>query len=264
MSNLFTGSSNLQYHNDTTHLSSSGLKLLLQDPAAFKHRYIDGNVPHEEDKPWFLEGTLTHSLILEDHKFIDQYAVYPGLRKQGKVFEEFRANNASKTVISVAQLHRAEKLYKAYANNAAALELIAGGFAEHSMVGSILGVPVKSRADYINVDKGYIADVKTTINPTDVELFRLTVESYRYDLSAALYCDIAYQTYGKIFTFYFIVLSKSDGGCAVYKMSSDTLQKGAGLMLGSIVLYKKCKASGLWQLEQPKSELVNQEEILEV
>lgn len=242
---------NAAYHSDTTHLSSSGLKLLLKDPAAFKLQYIDG-IRENVDKPAFVDGTLTHALILEPETVVN-YAVFPGLRKAGNAWEEFKANNPGKICISAAQMLRAEKLYKAYAALDVANNLIKGGFAEHNMFGSLYDVKLKSRADYI-VPKQYIVDVKTTSMPSDVDVFRDTVVNYGYHTSAALYLDIAKQTYGVDHDFYWLVLSKDDGQCHVYKASDSTITAGQVLVQRAIILYKQCVASGIWQLEQPRED----------
>jgi hypothetical protein len=225
MSNFLTGTSNADYHADTTHLSSSALKLLLKSPEQFYSDYIRGQRQSIESAA-FTEGTLTHSLILEPHLVANAYAVYPGLRKAGAAYETFAAENAYKTVVSAAQMLRCEQLYQSYQNAPLAVELVSGGHSEYSMVSDILGVKVKCRADYINIDKRYIVDVKTTAMPTDIDIFKQTVTDYGYDLSAALYAQIAHNNYGnELFEFYWLVLSKADKGCAIYKASTETLSQ---------------------------------------
>jgi hypothetical protein len=227
------------------------LKLLLKDPAAFYTQYVLGERNNEE-KDVFSEGSFVHALILEPQVIKQVFAIYPGLRKAGKDYEAFKEANPGKTILSTPQVLRCEKLVARYAAMPVAVAMVAGGFPEHSLVGAVLDIKVKMRADYINVDKAYIADVKTTSMPSDAELFKQTVFQYGYDLSAALYCEIAYQNFGKLFDFYFIVLSKQDGGCNVYKASSKTLSDGAAKMIQSVVLYKKCSASGIWSLNNEK------------
>lgn len=242
---------NAAYHNDTTHLSSSGLKLLLKDPAAFKLQYIDG-IRENAEKAAFVDGTLVHALILEPETVVN-YAVFPGLRKAGNAWEEFKQANPNKICISAAQMLRAEKLYKAHAAMDVATNLVSGGLPEHNMFGSLYDVKVKARADYIVPGK-YIVDVKTTSMPSDVDVFRDTVVNYGYHTSAALYSKIAKQTYGVDHDFYWLVLSKDDGQCHVYKASDATITAGQVLVQRAILLYKQCVASGIWQLEQPKED----------
>lgn len=245
--NFLTGVSNLDYHANRSHLSSSNLKMLLTSPEQFKHEWIDGNKESEGPKDHFTEGSFVHSLILEPEKIAIEYAIYPGMRKAGALWEAFKAEHAQKTLISAAQVFRCEKLYDAYKSNKLATEVLKGALPEHSMISSWLDVPVKCRFDGI-VPKSHIVDVKTTSQPTDTDLFRHTVQQFRYDLSAALYAQIAYNTYGVLHDYYWVVLSKADQQCAVYKASSATLAEGAALCVQALVTYKKCLASGEWTL----------------
>lgn len=241
--------SNEAYHADLSALSSSSLKLLLKDPAAFKAKYIDGIKEQQDYKVAFEDGTLTHCLILEPET-VGQYAVFPGLRKAGNAWEQFKLDNAGKICISAAQMLRAEKLYKAHAALDVSNSLIRNGFPEHNMRGTLMDLAVKARADYI-VPGQYIVDVKTTSQVSDIDLFKQTVIDYGYHLSAALYIDIADQVYGGPHTFYWEVLSKADGQCHVYKASLDTLSAGRNLVNQSLIMYKKCAKTGIWLSEQP-------------
>ncbi len=264
MSKLILGTSNADYHSNTSHLSSSGLKLLLKDAKAFEHEYILGNRQNVE-KDAFTEGSLVHTLILEPHK-IGDYAVFPGLRKHGILFETFKKSNIGKTIISAAQMLRAEKLVKAYECMPAAVKLMESTLSEHNMVSSILDVPVKARADAISVSRKCIIDVKTTAMPSDADVFKQTVADYMYELSAALYCQIAFNTYNELHDFYWIVLSKADGGCHIYKASTETLSRGTALVMQAIVKYKNCMTSGIWQDDISQKHLydTSQYEIIEI
>lgn len=250
MSDLILGTSNIDYHKNVTHLSSSALKTLLADPAKFEREYILGQKENIE-RDVFVEGSFVHALILEPQKVAEEYAVFSGLRKQGKLWDEFKVQNPGKTLISAGQLMRCEALVNSYSSMPVALELLKDGLPEHNMVSEVLGVPMKARADFIKPGH-FIVDVKTTSMPSDIDIFRQTVKDYKYQLSAALYCQIAFDTYGAIHDFYWLVLSKDDKQCHVYKASSDTLAEGAGMVTKALVLYKKCKESNKWIAEQPK------------
>lgn len=249
MSNLILGSSNADYHANTSYLSSSALKLLLDDPAAFEQQYVLGNKIRVES-PAFTEGSLTHALILEPHTVARDYAIYPGLRKQGAEFEAFKNRYEGKTVVSASQMLRCEGLHKAYKALGAATTLLSEGLPEHNMVTSIMGVPIKARADFIK-PSCYIVDVKTTSMPSGPEVFKQVIQQYKYHLSAALYCQAALDTYGALHDFYWMVLSKDDRQCHIYKASSDTLSAGSALVTKALALYKKCVASGKWVANQP-------------
>lgn len=243
-------SDNTTYHADRKYLSSSMLKLLLRDAEGFYNEFFGPKkAEQEQEKDAFTEGSFVHTLLLEPDKVISDYAMFPGLRRQGRAWEDFKAGNPGKTILTAAQVSRCEALAKSATSLPIALELLSEGLAEHTMTSTILDTAVKARADYINVSKGYIVDVKTTSMPTGTDIFKLTVQDYMYQLSAALYCQIAYDTYGKLFDFYFVVLSKHDKLCSVYKASSQTLVEGSALVTQAIVQYKLRMQSGNWSNE---------------
>lgn len=256
---------NEEYHGDKSYLSSSNLKLLLKDLPKFKKEFIDG-IKERKQVNAFDEGNYAHSLILEPEAIEAEYGFFPGFRKAGKDWETFKTSNAGKILLSKPQKHRVEQWVEAYKKRPEAVNLIQGGYPEHSVAGKLAGVPIKVRADYINPELGYIADVKTTSYSPDVETFKYVVENLKYDLSAALYCKMFEQYYGKKFDFYFIVLGKKDVACEVYKASEETLRTGELQVMESLKIYKNCLETGDWTCQKPKNtvELDGDYEILEV
>lgn len=251
MDNFLTGTSNADYHADRTHLSSSGLKMLLQDPAQFYKEYVLGERVQKETAA-FTEGTLVHMLILEPHLVSETYAVYPGYRRSGKEYENWVEENAQgKIVVTKAQMDRAKELAAACLANPDALCLLEAGQPELSLVGNYKNVPVKCRADYISVSRKYIVDVKTSSKPTGPELFAETIAQFCYDLSAVLYCEIASENFHVLFDFYWIVISKADKGVSVVKATSEDIRLGLSKLHQAIEIYKHCKRTGIWKLPEP-------------
>ncbi|CAB4200298.1 Putative exodeoxyribonuclease 8, PDDEXK-like domain containing protein [uncultured Caudovirales phage] len=246
MSNFLTGTSNADYHADRTHLSSSGLKLLLTDPAQFYKEYILGERVVRESAA-FTEGTLVHMLILEPHLVESSYAVYPGARRAGKAYETWLMNvPEGKTVVTYPQMERCKELAQACFADPEAMATLTDGEAEHSMTGTFRQIPVKARADFISVKRRYIVDVKTTSKPTGA--FTESVEQFYYDLSAALYASIAEDNYEGQFDFIWIVISKADKGVEVIRASSEDMRIGMAKLERAVAIYNHCKQTGVWAL----------------
>lgn len=253
---------NSDYHAEKEHLSSSNLKLLLKDPEDFYKSKILGEAKEYSTNTLnaFAEGSYAHALILEPEVIEEEFRFFDGWRKQGKEWEKFKAENSGYDILSKPQKVRVEKWVRAYSELPAATNLIEGGKAEHTLFGKLMDVPIKVRADYINIERGYIADVKTTSSPADIDSFKYTIDSFNYDLSAALYSMMFESHYKKDFDFYFIVLSKRDSDCQVYKVSDDTRKRGESMVIQALSTYKKCKKSGLWVLPNKiKSDKVEDE-----
>lgn len=255
---------NPEYHSDKEWLSSSSLKTLLQSPKKYHDEHVLGLKKDEPENPAYIEGSLTHSLILEGDRVPIEYAFFPGLRKQGAEYEEFKAANPEKTIISAAQNGRCQAYLRAFQNNPAAVDLIRAGFPEYSIAQIIDGVKCKMRADWIDLERNFIVDVKTSGFPVTHEEFKLTIEQYKYALSAAFYCRIAEQFYGRPFDFYFVAISKKELDCQVYKVSEMTRRKGNSEVARSLDIYKKCVQSGVWPASLDTSKGPQKYEILEV
>jgi exodeoxyribonuclease VIII len=241
--------SNHDYHADRKYLSSSVLKTVYKSLDIYYNEYILGNKKEisSTTQSTFDLGSLVHSYILEPELVDNGYNFFQGFRKAGTEYQEFlKSAEAGKPVISTPQHHQAKELLKAFQAHKVATDLISGGFSEQTICGTLHGVPIKSRFDYINVDKGYIADVKTTSYPSDKESFKLTVEGLMYHLSAALYCAMAEQHYGKPFSFYFIVLSKRDKTCDVFKLSDERMDLGKQIVREACSKYSKALKTNSW------------------
>lgn len=255
---------NEAYHANRTHLSSSLLKMLLSDRQRFYETWIL-NIKQDDYKPQFEEGSVTHSLILEPEKVASEYAFFEGLRRAGKAYEDFVAANPGKKIVTTTVKARAEKHRQALLRRPEAVSLLQNGASEQNMFGKIFDVPVKARADYINVEAGIIVDVKTSSFPSGAEFFKQAIHDFRYDLSAALYKQIAEQGYGKEFTFYWVVISKSDNECHVYKASTETLRLGTSLCTKALITYKNAEKTGKWLTDEVPVTYTNSTyEILEV
>jgi exodeoxyribonuclease VIII len=261
--------SNSEYHSDRKYLSSSVLKTIYKSLDVYYDEYILGNKKEISNatQSTFDLGSLIHSYILEPHLVDSEYNWYKGFRKAGPDYQEFlKTAKKGKPIISAPQHHQAKELLAAYQKHPAAKQLIEGGFSEQTICGTLHGVPIKTRYDYINVEKGFIADVKSTAYPSDLESFKMTVDGLMYHLSGALYCAMAEQYYGKPFDFYFIVLSKRDKTCDVFKMSEETMESGKRIVQQACAKYVTAKQTNVWtELKEP-AKLIDMDdyEILEV
>lgn len=246
------GVSNAEYHGDTTHFSSSTLKLLLKDRKKFYKEYILGEREQQEDKPAFALGSLVHTLILEPHLEDVEYVYLPDEIKsrRGAAFEAFMSEpeNQGKTAIIKSQRELAKDMLEHYKKRPEAVNLInVGGKPEETLCVELEGVPIKVRADWVNVDKGYIVDVKTSSKPIDKGGVIDSCNQYEYYLSAALYKIAFEKHYNKKFDFYWIFLGKFEKGCEVYKMSDKSYWRGESDVRRAIEIYKECSENNNWE-----------------
>lgn len=264
--------SNNEYHAEQDHLSSSNIKDLIATKQKFnqtpwgiekfhQEKILNIKKP-QESKACFDEGSLVHCLILEPHVLDDEFVMFDGMRKSGKIWDTFKASEVAgknRTILSKPQWKRCEKLVNGfkcpdtgkmvngYKANKAAVNMVNGCQSELSLFGEFNGVPIKVRADSIDIENGIIADIKTTSYPSDFDSFKFTVDDFNYGLSAALYTKMFEEFYGRKFEFFWIVISKKTFQCEVFRMSEKTRQKGDMEILKALTLFKQCKKTGIWK-----------------
>jgi hypothetical protein len=184
------------------------------------------------------------------------------MRRSGQHYEQFRVDNPGKTIITMAQMERAKHMHRSFLQNESAVKLIQGGLPEHTVCVMLEDIPVKVRADYINIEQGYIADLKSSSFPVDIDSVRMTIDKWQYGLSAALYCQVMEAYYGRKFDFYWPFICKTEPDCGVYRMSSATREKGERKFMEAFRLYKECLRTGIWESKLKPSHFM--EEIQEV
>jgi len=236
--------SNAEYHSAKEWLSSSSLKSILKSPAKF---YADlQEKPTEVENGNFLEGSLLHSMVLEEHQVSKEYAFFTGMRKAGKEFETFKEENPDKTIVSLGQHSRCKTYKKAFEANKTAVNLLKGCETEYSICAELMGVKLKVRFDAINIEQRYGLDLKTSSFGVDHESFKMTMNQFGYGLSAALYSWVAELHYGHPIDFYMVPIGKQDLDCQVYKISQETHSRGRLDIIKAINIYKECLTSGVW------------------
>jgi hypothetical protein len=269
MKGIYKSLSNDDYHAEQSHISSSNYKDLMKNIERFHKQKILGIKEPQKQKNVFDEGNYAHSLILEPEKIPEEYAFWQTFRKSNtagtKNWDSFKAANQGKIILSNPQVARVKSWVANYERLPTAVEILKGCDVEYSLFGDYQGIKSKVRADAINVEKGYIVDVKTSGFDTDQETFKMVIEQFGYHLSSALYLDMFSEHYGKPFDFYFLVLGKVDNQCQVFKLSTETLNKGRMLLQKAVNKYKECQETGVWKhVEKSRVQCVDNYEILEV
>jgi exodeoxyribonuclease VIII len=244
--------SNEDYHANRSHVSSSGLKLYLKDPVEYHKQYVLGQ---SWDVPPALQnafdfGTYVHAMVLEPHLLEEEFAIYEsGCR------EAFDYDNQGKLIMTTGQDANARKMFNNYKKTVFHPEgkpissFFEGGQAEESMFGELDGLKVKIRTDYRKVCKSGFAsinDVKTTSKNVNFKNITKTCEELDYDLSAALYCDVAEQVTGIKHDFFFLFMGKKDYKSEIFRASEEFLERGRVKYKRAIKGIKKSRETGVW------------------
>jgi len=194
---LITELSNEDYHAQQPEkdhfFSSSQLKTMLESPELFYKMYIEQSI-EKESKAAYDVGTYYHTAVLEPELLDKECAVYTGAKRIGKKWEEFQDLHKDKTIITKADLIKAERLIDATLESDIAMDLVddVDATVEESLFMNFMGLRCKVRFDIANWKKGLLGDLKsTTGNPGDYHTIRTKISNINYDMSAAFYLDMA-------------------------------------------------------------------------
>ena len=239
--------------------SSSQLKTMLDDPETFYKKYITKELGSDWI-PAFDIGTYYHTAILEPHLLEKECAVYMGKVRRGKEWEAFKGLHAGKAIITKSEYEQAKNLIVATRNSQVAVDLLEGGVAEVSLFIEVyvknggvyiltknksvykleaggwcihlnaptflkdaLKLRLKVRADMMNIERGFILDLKSTKgNAKSVQKIRYKTSDFVYELSAGMYVDLFNAYYiiegekPPFTTFWWVYASKDYSNCKSY------------------------------------------------
>jgi hypothetical protein len=256
---------NLDYHGAENTFSSSQLKTMLEDPEVFYKKYITKEIGRESI-PAFDVGTYFHTAVLEPEKLHEECAVFEGGIRRGKEWEEFKANAGSRAIITKSEKETADKLIAAIKGSPISMQFLESSKPEVSafieiyvfdgevysikddtayMLVSVGWVPsldidldalkefatkliLKTRADALGIGTGVISDLKsTTGNCKNAYEMQGKVNSYQYDLSAALYLDVFSMASDEDYhTFVWLFASKDLGNARAYRATDKNIMVG--------------------------------------
>jgi hypothetical protein len=254
MKGIYKDLSNADYHGNKSHLSSSALKLLLDDPIEFHKKYILGTSPALEGEHFDI-GTAIHAKVLEPEKYDDQVTVYTGKVKRGREWEEFKAQNPNKIILGNMGAMRVERASNALLRHKGIRELLEmNGESELAFFTTLNNLPVKSKKDRISFEGKFILDVKSMAGIINEQTIHSQVEKWSYDLSAALYIDIANEVLFEtdeylIEKFYWAFTSTDMDDAKLVECMPEMLEQGRRKYQEAIRLYQMYTENG-WKIEK--------------
>jgi hypothetical protein len=190
------------YHADKTAVGNSNLKTILKSGQSF----VSAMTTVKEQTEPMRFGTLAHMAILEGQKFLDRYIVMPefwGFTQKGE-----KTNNANcKEVkdakarwemeqapgaVIVTQEERDDLIgmIESVIKHPDAFNILKDGQTEISgyYADPVTGIKCKIRPDFLSLNLGVLADVKTTTD-CSIEEFSKTIWNLRYDFQMGQYCE---------------------------------------------------------------------------
>ena len=205
-------------------LSSSSLKTLLSSPKTYKFSLEYGSPSSQSLR----DGWLFHTAILEPNVFEAQTFI-DVQSKNTKKFREAKAENPR--VFTAKEKSDAERLADAFLRNEHAKELIRDSEFEVPVIGEVMDMPFRGKADVLATNR--IVDLKTT---TDIKGFSYSANKYGYDVQCYLYCNLFGKSYKD---FYFLALDKGSLDIGIFNCSEEFYYRGEEKVEKALDLYNK-------------------------
>lgn len=103
-----------------------------------------------------------HALVLEPHRFADEFSVYDGIRR-GKAYDAHREQHPRTAVLNPSEMDEIRAAADAIHRHPAVARLLAEGQGEVSVTWTdrATGLPCKGRIDWLNPKRGFV-DLKTS------------------------------------------------------------------------------------------------------
>lgn len=237
---LIYAMSNDDYHAHPA-VSSTQCKELLKSPWLYSYNRDNP----KEQTPSQAFGSLVHTIVLEIDSVESRYFVAKKPKrttKEGKArYAELLQECGERLWIDTDEWRKAVDMVYNLSQSVAGKLLLSGGNAEVATFwqDNKTRTHCRAKCDYINVEAGYMVDVKTTSSLASEAGFRATVEKYQYHLSAAMYVDGFKRATGKDLDFYFVVLESSQPyNFGIYKLGADLLARGHALYREALSVYQ--------------------------
>jgi len=226
-----------EYH-DGYGCSSSDIKLLAHNPQAWAYQQKHWR----PDSPQMAFGRLTHTMVLEPHKFVEQYISVDATTRTTKMYKDAVKNNPDKAVVLKSEVQRAQAIQFAVF---ACKQIDFNEVREASMIeasgfwheGDIL---CKFRPDLMAADA--LWDLKTTTDASP-DAFQHQVMRYGYHTSAAWYLRGANKVFGNApRRFFWIAVEKeAPHAVQVYEATTELLEAGLQVCKRGIANYRECQ-----------------------
>jgi hypothetical protein len=226
-------------------LSVSTLKHLLRSPLNYKWHQEHPNL---ESTPSQAMGTAAHTAILEPAKMKTDYALWEGGTRRGKEWDAFKADNATKTILTVDEFADIREMRRNMVNFEPAARYLKEGAAEVTLQWRMEGRAFRGRVDWLTTIDGstVLVDLKTT---KDARPFKFGADAYRfgYHLQFALYCDGWHALTGENPGFVVLAVENQPPfEPAVFEVPDEVLERGREEYQRLVHILNECESANHW------------------
>lgn len=241
------------YHSIETgkYVSSTQLKYMYsRSPYHYYTRYIEKSDPAAAPTEAMKKGSVVHGLLLEPHKFDEEFFVYEAcdLRtKEGKE-KKIRACHEARgrVMIDDEDFSDCQKIVEGVRSNSEAIKLLSEGVPELAIFWRcpFSGLLMKAKVDSF-CDK-YFLEFKTA---KDVSPFKFSRDAFQmhYDLSLSHYQKGIETVLSQTFGAYMIAVeNEAPYRCEVFEVTSEFFETGHNKWLDAVSKLERGMSEGKW------------------
>lgn len=260
------------YHQQCTDgpsISSSGIRKLLQSPAAYwRTSELNPNRVDEGDKEAFVLGRAAHHLFLGEKDFAKHFVQRPDKAPDGRAWNgnnltciEWLADRKAEgiTVLTPGQVEKIQGMAGllpwqrgmtncGLKNTPVYVQGALSGEIERSLIWKVGKTWVKSRPDAIPGDSNDFADLKTTGTGIDDRALSLTVLDRGYFVQGAVVGMAASAVLGRTMEgFHLVFVDTGDvHAVSVRTLSEPDIILGERAVYVALQLFERCLETGIW------------------
>jgi hypothetical protein len=197
------------YHDDNTHLTKTALSVFCESPVEYYHQFITGKMQRRQQTEAMIDGTILHSLFLDDLAIDELIGVYPDscLNKNGGLIgvnaKKHRASNPQSYWMKEQDRDRIRETYERLQDTAIGEAIAECSEYEQEMRAKVYGTLCKCKPDIAGDVGEYwmVYDLKFT---DSIKQFGNTARKLKYWLQDAHYSAVIRELTGKQVVFKFI------------------------------------------------------------
>jgi len=241
---------NSDYHSSRG-ISRSALMEFKRSPFHYWHKHLrNSDDIGVESTSAMIMGNLIHTMVLEPHKFDDEFVMRPEMDRRtnaGKLaFNQFTATLAGRIGVTYEQVQQADAISKAVIASELAQALLSDCKIEQSIyfTHADTGIQCKVRPDAWN--GSIVVDLKTT-NDASYRAFQTSAFRYGYFLQAGMIYE-ALRSIDMVLEKFVILAVEKDAphAVAVYVLDAEAIGYGCAQFHTLMASYAQCQQNDKW------------------
>lgn len=233
----------------------STLKAMRDSPL----HYLDALKHPREDADPLRLGRAVHTAVLEPDRFPLEYVVWEGGARRGKEWKAFKAANAKRTILTREQYQLTLGMRDSIHGNRLCMEFLDAGVAEHviSWTDEETGILCKLRADFINLGRGAIVDLKSTASIAGF-MFGRQVARLGHHGQIAMYRRGYKAATGDLLAPVFLAVEqKRPHDSTAFIVPDDVLAVGDAMVTECLRQVAECRATDKWPGRYTEPQVLN-------